>query len=124
MGWQEGVSRLVKPLALDKQNVGPARAFEHEVDEPTLAVLVVAPGVLLVGYIPSMDLLTSADGGKRAGVAQCAGGDFQGRLRESAEFCPAYSCSDRRRLISGKTSSITVSSAIALPKAVSRRSSN
>jgi hypothetical protein len=27
--------------------------------------------------------------GKRAGVAQCAGGDFQGRLRESAEICPA-----------------------------------
>jgi len=32
--------------------------------------------------------------GKRAGVAQCTGGEFQGRLRESAEFCPAYSCSD------------------------------
>jgi hypothetical protein len=61
---------------------------------------------------------------KRAGVAQCTGGEFQGMLRESAEFCPAYSCSDWRRLISGNTSSITESSAIALPKAVSRRSSN
>ena len=61
---------------------------------------------------------------KRAGVAQCTGGEFQGRLRESAEFCPAYSCSDWRRLISGNTSSITESSAIALPKAVSMRSSN
>jgi hypothetical protein len=61
---------------------------------------------------------------KRVPVAQCTGGEFLGRLRESAEFYPAYSCSDCRRLISGKTSSITVSSAIALPKAVSRRSSN
>jgi hypothetical protein len=27
--------------------------------------------------------------GKREGMAQCAGDDFQGRLRESAEVCPA-----------------------------------
>jgi len=27
--------------------------------------------------------------GKRAGVAQCTGDDLQGRLRESAEVCPA-----------------------------------
>jgi hypothetical protein len=26
---------------------------------------------------------------KREGMAQCAGDDFQGRLRESAEVCPA-----------------------------------
>jgi hypothetical protein len=61
---------------------------------------------------------------KRAGVAQCAGDDFRGKLRESAEVCPAYSCSDWRRLISGKTSSITELSAITLPKAASIRSSN
>jgi hypothetical protein len=61
---------------------------------------------------------------KRAGVAQCTAGDFQGRVCESVEVCPAYAGLDRCRLISGRTSSITVSSAIALPKAASSRSSS
>jgi hypothetical protein len=61
---------------------------------------------------------------KRAAVAQFTREEFQGRLCKSAEVCPAYACSDRRRWISGKTSSIVASSAIALPKAASSRSSS
>lgn len=62
--------------------------------------------------------------GNRAGTTQCTGDDFRGRLREPEEVCPAYSCADWRRLISGKTSSMTELSAITLPKAASSRSSS
>jgi hypothetical protein len=80
----------------------------------------------LFGSHCSVSILTAklVNQRKRAGVAQCTAGDFQGRVCESVEVCPAYAGLDRCRLISGRTSSITVSSAIALPKAASSRSSS